>query len=53
MDAHNPDRMFLMQMVFCLLAALLYVGGVAADEPLALHMPVSYTHLTLPTSNLV
>ncbi len=28
-----------MQMVFCLLAALLYVGGVAADEPLALHMP--------------
>ncbi|MFD3301421.1 substrate-binding periplasmic protein [Aquipseudomonas alcaligenes] len=31
--------MFLMQMVFCLLVALLYVGGVAADEPLALHMP--------------
>ena len=28
-----------MQMVFCLLVALLYVGGVAADEPLALHMP--------------
>jgi polar amino acid transport system substrate-binding protein len=31
--------MLLMQMVFCLLVALLYVGGVAADEPLALHMP--------------